>query len=61
MDRFFPHTVVLLAGWCMLGTPARGQSCWASEQPGLNSASWAAEQVELLDGRWYQGFVEDRN
>ncbi len=61
MDRFFPHTVVLLAGWCMLGTPATGQSCRASEQPGLNAAGWATEQVELLDGRRYQGFVESED
>jgi len=71
MDRFFRHTVVLLAGWCLLGRVATGQSYSASEQPGPGPAGhhpqdgqapgWTAERVGLLDGRGYEGFIESED
>jgi hypothetical protein len=61
MDRFFPTTLVLLAGWCMLGIGAARQHCSAAESRGLNTASWATERVELLDGRQYEGFLESED
>ncbi|MHC4177118.1 MAG: DUF1570 domain-containing protein [Planctomycetota bacterium] len=61
MDRLFLHTVVLLIGWCLLGTPATGRSCRASEQPGINATDWISERVELLDGRHYHGIIESED
>jgi hypothetical protein len=61
MNRLFLHGVVLLTGWCMLGTPGTGQSCRASDQPGLSRTDWITERVELLDGRQYQGLIESED
>jgi hypothetical protein len=61
MERFFRRTVVLLAGWCLLGSVATGESYSASEQPGPGAASWTAERVELLDARSYEGFIESED
>lgn len=61
MERFFFHAVILLAGWCVLGAPARGQDQLGRGQPGLNAARWPAERVELVDGQRYQGLIESED